>query len=69
MRKEAGFEVMDHIEVGYEADDKVSGVFAAHSEEIASVVLADSITSGLNDGFKKDLNINGESVSLSVRRR
>ncbi|MBQ1641032.1 MAG: isoleucine--tRNA ligase, partial [Lachnospiraceae bacterium] len=40
MRKEAGFEVMDHIEVGYEADDKVSGVFAAHSEEIASVVLA-----------------------------
>ncbi|MBR6281140.1 MAG: isoleucine--tRNA ligase [Lachnospiraceae bacterium] len=69
MRKEAGFEVMDHIEVGYEADDKVSGVFAAHSQEIASVVLADSITSGLNDGFKKDLNINGESVSLSVRRR
>jgi isoleucyl-tRNA synthetase len=69
MRKEAGFEVMDHIEVGYEADDKVSGVFASHSEEIASVVLADSITSGLNDGFKKDLNINGESVSLSVRRR
>ncbi|MBP5266082.1 MAG: isoleucine--tRNA ligase, partial [Lachnospiraceae bacterium] len=69
MRKEAGFEVMDHIEVGYEADEKVSGVFAAHSEEIASVVLADSITAGVNDGFKKDLNINGESVSLSVRRR
>ncbi len=69
MRKEADFEVMDHIEVGYEGSDKISAIFAANADAIAADVLADSVTAGLNDGFKKDWNINGESVSLSVRRR
>ena len=60
---------MDHIEVGYEADDKVKAIFTKNADAIAADVLADSVAEGLNDGFKKDWNINGESVSLSVRRR
>ena len=68
MRKEAGFEVMDHIAVTFEADDKVASIFAKYSESIKSEVMADSITAGSLAGYEKDWNINGEEVKLAVEK-
>ena len=69
MRKDAGFEVMDHIAVTYEADEKVSSVFEKYGDDIKSEVLAVSIEAGNLKGFEKDWNINGESVKLAVEKQ
>ncbi|MBR6740056.1 MAG: isoleucine--tRNA ligase [Clostridia bacterium] len=68
MRKEAGFEVMDRITVGYVAAETVSGVLERNAAEISSDVLADSITCGDNGGYAKEWNINGENATLYVKR-
>ena len=68
MRKEAGFEVMDHIAVGFEGTDKAEAVFANNSDMIAGEVLANSVAKGLNAGYKKDWKINGEAVTLTVEK-
>ena len=68
MRKEAGFEVMDHILITSEGNEKIAGIFGAHGEEIKSEVLAEGITLGKAAGYTKDWNINGENVTLGVEK-
>lgn len=46
MRKEAGFEVMDHILITSEGNEKIAGILEAHGEVIKSEVLAEDITLG-----------------------
>ncbi len=43
MRKEAGFEVMDHISVFQDGNDKLAEILKNHAEEIKKEVLADNI--------------------------
>ncbi len=69
MRKEAGFEVMDHIAVSYIADGKVTGIFEKYGEDIKKEVLALRITAGELTGYRKDWNINGEKVQLAVDKQ
>ena len=69
MRKDAGFEVMDHIAVTYEADEKLSNVFEKFGDEIKTEVLAVSIESGELKGYEKDWKINGEAVKLAVEKQ
>ena len=68
MRKEAGFEVMDHILITSEGNEKIAGIFGAHGEEIKSEVLAEGITPGKAAGYTKEWNINGENVTLGVEK-
>ncbi len=68
MRKEAGFEVMNHIRVFAEGNEKISAVFAAHGEEIKGEVLADEIVTGQTGGYSKEWSINGEKVVLGVEK-
>ena len=69
MRKEAGFEVMDRISVGYSGNDRIREIFEKSSGIISGEILADSITEGdIPEGYKKEWNINGEKVSLSVKK-
>ena len=68
MRKDAGFEVTDHIVLGYEGSDVITKVFATHGERIAGDVLADKLETKADGGFTKDQQINGESVKLSVTK-
>ena len=68
MRKEAGFEVMNHIRVFAEGNEKISAIFAAHGEEIRSEVLADEIVTGQTGGYSKEWSINGEKVVLGVEK-
>jgi isoleucyl-tRNA synthetase len=68
MRKEAGFDVTDHIKVGYEASGKVAEILSGEwAKDIAGDVLAEEIKSG-NSGYVKAWDINGESVTLSVEK-
>ena len=69
MRKEAGFEVMDHIAIGFEADEKVTGIFAKYGDAIKKEVLGEKITAGSTSGYTKAWNINGEEVTLSVEKQ
>jgi len=70
MRKEAGFEVLDRISVYHAGNEKIAAVFANNSAEIQAQVLADSIAADASaDGYVKEWNINGETVTLGVKRR
>ena len=67
MRKEAGFEVTDHIVLFHHGNSLIEGIFARHGAEIAADTLADSIKLG-SAGYVKDWEINGESVTLGVEK-
>ena len=69
MRKEADFEVMDKIDIAYEAEGKVDEIFTKYAADICHDVLGESIVKGNLDGYRKDWNINGESVVLTVKRK
>ncbi|MBO6155110.1 MAG: isoleucine--tRNA ligase [Lachnospiraceae bacterium] len=68
MRKDAGFEVMDHIQVSYDANEEVSAIFDRNKETISSEVLADEVVAGAQGDLVKEWNINGKQVTLGVTR-
>ena len=68
MRKEAGFEVTDHITVSACGNDKIRQIMDAHGEEIKKDVLADEITYDVEKGYSKEWNINKEKVVLCVEK-
>ena len=69
MRKEAGFEVMDHIKVTVDGNEKIAAIMEANQATIAGDVLANAIAQGKADGYTKDWNINGEAVTLTVQKQ
>ncbi len=68
MRKEADFEVMDRIKVGFVGSDVVKGVIERNAEEIKTDVLANEVVEGEFEGFAKEWNINGEKVNIIVAK-
>ncbi len=68
MRKEAGFEVMDHIAVYQDDNDKIAELLKAHADEIKAEVMADTIFLGGMGGYAKEWSINGEKVMLGVEK-
>ena len=69
MRKEAGFEVMDRIVVYAAENEKILGLLKEHADELKKEVLADDIVLGSVDGYTKEWNINGENVTLGVKKQ
>ncbi len=67
MRKEAGFEVMDHIMVYHTGNDRIAEIFATYGTDICADVMADGVTAGTG-GYTKDWNINGQNVTLGVEK-
>ncbi len=68
MRKDAGFEVMDHIRISAKDNDKVIEVIRNNESTIKSEVLANETVYGAAEGFTKEWNINGEKVVLGVEK-
>ena len=68
MRKDAGFEVMDKITVGVSGNDKITAICEKNADEIKRIVMADAITGNTADGFVKEWSLNGENVTLSVKK-
>ena len=68
MRKDAGFEVTDHIRVAFADNDKIEEIAQKHEKEIAGKVLADALSVKNELSVAKEWNVNGENVKISVER-
>lgn len=68
MRKEAGFEVTDHIILSQSDNDKLAEIIKANVDQVKSETLADEIVFGGVSGYNKHWNLNGESVLLGVEK-
>ena len=68
MRKDAGFEVMDHIKVSVCGNEKVEGIVARNEAMIAGKVLADAFVGEEALAVSKEWNVNGETVTIGVEK-
>ena len=68
MRKDANFEVMDHIRVGLLNNEKIAALFEKNQTAICEKVLADEFASNKEFKEAKEWNINGETVTISVEK-
>ncbi len=68
MRKDSGFEVMDHITVSLSGNDKIADIVMKNKEAIATKVLADDIVTGESFEISKEWNVNGEKVTIAVKK-
>ncbi|QUH29012.1 isoleucine--tRNA ligase [Vallitalea guaymasensis] len=69
MRKEADFEVTDHIKIYVDDNDKLIDIINKNKEEILSETLADALNVGKNDDtYSKEWKINSEQIYLAVER-
>ena len=69
MRKEADFEVTDHIRVSINGNEKLAGLAQRNSTAISEKVLADQLTGGAEYSVSKEWdNVNGETVTISLER-
>ena len=67
MRKDADFNVTDHIVVSVEGNDKIADIISRNKGEIFTAVVADDLIVGSVDGHTADWNINGEKVTFGVK--
>ncbi len=70
MRKAAGFDIADRIELTYQGGDEIAEVFAAHAAYIQQEVLAVSVArEAPPDGaHAESMKVDGAEVELGVRR-
>ena len=68
MRKEADFEVMDHIRVSVCENQKIAAIVRKNEAVIAGKVLAESIVENESLSISKEWNVNGEKVVIGVER-
>jgi len=60
MRKEAGFEVVDHIVLSQSGNDRIAEIIKKNEAVIKNDTLADEIVYNNVEGYTKDWNLNGE---------
>ena len=69
MRKEADFVVTDHIRVFVDGSTKLEVILAADSRDFMNSVLCDELNFGKSDdGYSKEWDINGENVTICVKK-
>jgi isoleucyl-tRNA synthetase len=70
MRRSAGLEISDHIEVFYEGADVFKNVFVAFDTYIAQETLAKALSNAAppEDAFTQNLKLYGSEVALGLRR-
>ena len=68
MRKDAGFEVVDHIRVYEQGNDKIKEIIKTNESQIKADVLADEVILDKTEGYTADWKINGEAVTLGVAK-
>ena len=68
MRKEAGFEVQDHIRVYFGSNPKITGIMERNKALVSDEVLADQLLPSSGEGYAREWNINGEIVEFTVSK-
>ena len=66
LRKNSGFEVNDHIDITYQADDEVTAAIEAFADFIKKETLAESITKG--EGNLEACTLNGHEAAFGVAK-
>ena len=69
MRKEAGFEVVDHIVLSQTGNERIAEIIKKNEAVIKNDTLADEIVYNNVEGYTKDWNLNGENTSLGVSKK
>jgi len=67
MRKDADFNVTDHIVITIEGNEKIAEIVENNKEFVFKTVLADDANVGEAEGYTAEWNINGEKVTLGVK--
>ena len=68
MRKDAGFEVTDHIRLGVTGNAALAAVVEANRASISADTLADAVSTDTVFAHAKEWSINGETVTVSVEK-
>ena len=68
MRKDSGFEVMDHIKVSILGNELLAKVVKDNEEAIATKVLADLFSFTDTYSFAKEWNVNGQNVTITIEK-
>ncbi len=68
MRKEAGFNVEDHIVVTLSGNDRVVDIARRNEAAMAGDTLADAVKYDVTEGYSKEWDVNGETVTLGVQK-
>ena len=68
MRKDAGFNVTDHIVVYQQGSEKIAQVLEKNQGSILSDVLGDALHLDALDGYTAQWDVNGEQTSFGVKR-
>jgi isoleucyl-tRNA synthetase len=70
MRKEADYDVTDHIQIGFDSDQKIKDAVTSLNDYIKTETLADKIVSKALDqaDFVKSWEIEGENCEISIKR-
>ena len=68
MRKEAGFEVTDHIKLNVTGDEAVLAALTANKALVSEEVLADEVETAAAEGYTKDWDINGKNATITVAK-
>ncbi len=70
MRRDADFEISDHIEITYRASEKMSAAIKAHAEYVRGETLADTLRESEPSGdmFSQEFSVDEEVVTLGVAR-
>lgn len=66
MRKDAGFEVTDHIRLMISGDEEIDSVVRDYADEICSDVLADELTAAAYGTETTD--VNGKPVRIGIEK-
>ena len=68
MRKDAGFQVMDHIRVSVNGNGKLAAIAARNADSISGKVLAEELTEGKDFAVAKEWNVNGEKTVIAIEK-
>ena len=68
MRKDAGFNVVDHIEVYHQGSQKIAQVLRDNEQSILSDVLGEACHHDQLDGYTAQWDINGETTTFGVKK-
>ena len=70
MRKEAGFEITDRIDVRFTGDAEVVDAIAAYESYVAGEILADTLKPVAKAASgAQDWDLNGRQAAIAVRKK
>ena len=69
MRKDSGFEVMDHIDLYVSGNDRIAQIIKRNEAQIKDEVLGEAVHYEETSNAAREWTLNGEKVKLGVVKR